>query len=230
MPRQLVIFDFDGTLADTWRDIRTAPNSALDEAGLQPVSGQQVQAWIGNGVVKLVERAVPDGERTRERIAALATRYRVHYDGCCLDTTTLYPGIAQCLADLSVHTLAVLSNKPTPFLERLIERLGLGGRFAAVIGGDMLQAGKPDPAAVDHVVRIVGGQPGAVWMIGDSAIDIAAGRGAGAHTIGCAWGLRGAAELREAHAEFLVEHPSEIPPLLESRCARAGQGQGQGQV
>src|SRR5262249_31673364 len=157
-------------------------------------------------VVKLVERAVPARERTPERIAALVASYRVHYDRGCLETTTLYPGIAQCLADLSGHTLAVLSNKPTPFPERLLQGLGLGGRFAAVIGGDLLEAGKPDPAAVDHVVRVVGGQPGAVWMIGDSALDIAAGRGAGAHTIGCAWGLRGAPELREAGAEFLVEH------------------------
>lgn len=216
MPRQLVIFDFDGTLADTWRDIRTALNRALDKAGIAPASESQVRAWIGNGVVKLVERAVPERERTPERIAALVASYRVHYDRGCLETTTLYPGIAQCLADLSGHTLAVLSNKPTPFLERLIEGLGLSGRFAAVVGGDLLQAGKPDPAAVNHVARIVGGQPSAVWMIGDSAIDVVAGRGAGAHTIGCAWGLRGAPELEEAGAEFLVEHPREIPPLVDA--------------
>ena len=214
MPRQLIIFDFDGTLADTWRDIQTALKRALEEAGLRPASGSQVRAWIGNGVFKLVERAVPEPERTPERIAALIERYRLHYDRGCLETTTLYSGMAQCLADLSGHTLAVLSNKPTPFLERLIDGLGLSGRFAAVIGGDLLQAGKPDPAAVDHVVRAVGGKPGGVWMIGDSAIDIAAGRGAGAHTIGCAWGLRGATELCKAGAEFVVEQPGEIPRLI----------------
>ena len=92
--------------------------------------------------------------------------------------------------------------------------LGLTGRFAAVVGGDGVSATKPDPASVAHVVRVVGIQPDELWMVGDSATDVATGRGAEAHTVGCAWGLRGAGELRAAGAEFIVDHPRQIAPLI----------------
>lgn len=216
MPRQLIIFDFDGTLADTWRDIAIALNQTFREVGLAAARDAQVRDWIGNGLLRLLERAVPESERSPQRIAALYARFREHYDRGCLDTTTLYDGIPECLARLSGHSLAILSNKPTHVLERIVAGLGLAGRFAAVIGGDALPVKKPDAAAVAHVVRAVGVRPALVWMIGDSAIDVATGRAAAAHTIGCAWGLRGAPELRAAGAEFLVEHPSEIPPLIET--------------
>lgn len=214
MSNQLILLDFDGTLADTWRDIATALNRTLREAGLRAAHGRQVRAWVGEGVGPLIEHAVPEHMRSPERLAALIARFRDHYDRCCLDTTTLYAGIAECVAQLSGNTLAILSNKPTRFLDRMVTELGLGGRFAAVVGGDVLPRRKPDPAAVEFVVRATGVRPRALWMVGDSAIDVATGRAAGAHTIGCAWGLRGADELRGAGVEFLVEHPSEIPPLI----------------
>ena len=217
----LIIFDFDGTLADTWRDIFTALNQTLHEAGLAPASGAQVRHWIGNGVAKLIERALPDGERDQQRIDALVARFRVHYERTCLETTILYDGIAECLARLPDCSLAVLSNKPTRFLERIIAGLGLSGRFAAVVGGDAALKPKPDPAAIEQVLRIVGGRPDGVWMVGDSEIDIVTGRLAGARTIGCAWGLRGVAELRAAGADFLVDHPREIPPIIARESAAA---------
>jgi phosphoglycolate phosphatase len=217
MPAQLVIFDFDGTLADSWRDIGTALNHTLREARLAEASPDEVRLWVGEGVVRLVERAVPERERAPQRLAALVDRFRAHYERCCLDTTALYPGMAQCLRDLSAHTLAVLSNKPTPFLARMLAGLGVADCFAVVVGGDGASPAKPDPAAVGYVVGRIAPRPEAVWMVGDSALDIAGGRAAGARTIGCAWGLRGAEELRAAAADFVVEHPSEIPPLVNSR-------------
>ena len=211
---RLVIFDFDGTLADTWRDIATALNHALREAGWPIASDAQVREWIGHGITHLIERALPEPARSGARIAAIERRFRAHYAGCCLDTTVLYPGIAECVAQLSAHTLAVLSNKPDEFLFRMLDALGLAGRFAAVVGGDTTPAHKPDPAAVAHVVRAAGARPDELWMVGDSALDVATGRAAGARTIGCAWGLRGAAELRAAQAEFVVDHARDIPPII----------------
>jgi phosphoglycolate phosphatase len=210
----LVIFDFDGTLADTWRDIATALNRTLREAELPEAHDDQVRAWIGQGMRVLLERAVPDDVRSADRIAALGARFRRHYDVCCLDTTTLYPGIARCLDDLAGHTLAILSNKPGYFLDRIVAGLAIVDRFAAVVGGDALPAPKPDPGAVAHVLRAVGGAPRPLWMVGDSAIDIATGRAAGARTIGCAWGLRSVDELRAAAAEYVIDHPREIAGLI----------------
>jgi phosphoglycolate phosphatase len=211
---RVVIFDFDGTLADTWRDLAAALNRTLADAGLAPVEGPQVKAWIGDGALKLLANALPELERAPERLESHYERFRAHYDRCCLDTTDLYPGMAQCLETLSGETLAVLSNKPVRFLHRIIDGLGLKSVFGAVLGGDTLAIRKPDPAVLVHVLERLGSRDAEVWMIGDSAIDVETGRAAGARTIGCGWGLRGHEELRAAGAEFLLEHPREIAPIV----------------
>jgi phosphoglycolate phosphatase len=221
MNSTLVIFDFDGTLADTWRDIATALNRTLQEAGLPVASAGDVRSWIGDGVVRLLERAVPEEARRAQPIPDLVERFLAHYDRCLLETTVLYPGISECLAQLAGCRLAILSNKLSSYLDRQVIGLGLAGRFAAVVGGDAAPAKKPDPVVVRHVVAQVGVEPDELWMVGDSAIDIATGRGAGARTIGCAWGLRGRSELEGAGAEFIVDDAREIPTLILSPCGGA---------
>jgi phosphoglycolate phosphatase len=208
------VFDFDGTLADTWRDIAAALDRTLAEAGLPRALGADVRFWIGEGVLPLLRRAVPELERDGERLARLFERFGEHYLRGCLDTTEPYPGIPECLDALREHTLVVVSNKPARFLERLVEGLGWKRHFRSVVGGDSLAVRKPDRAVIEHVVRGLADPPHEVWVVGDSAIDVATGRAAGARTIGCAWGLRGRSELRDAGVEFLVEHPREIPPLV----------------
>lgn len=217
MTPHLLIFDFDGTLADTWRDIGTALNATLAEAGLAPASGEQVRAWVGEGVQRLLERAAPLLAADADRLDALVQRFRQIYAGCCLETTVLYPGMRECLAQLAAHRLAILSNKPEGLLVRIAEGLGIAAQFAALVGGDSLPVRKPDPATVAHVARVSGAAGMPCWMIGDSAVDVATGRAAGARTIGCAWGLRGADELRAAGVEHLIEHPAEIPPLIAAQ-------------
>ena len=210
LSNRVVVFDFDGTLADTWRDLATALNRTLADTGLPPVEGPQVQAWIGDGALKLLANALPPSEREPSRLEPHYERFRAHYDRCCLDTTELYPGIPACLESLAQESLAILSNKPARFLDRIIDGLGIKGVFGAVLGGDTLPVRKPDPAVLAGVIERLGVRPDEVWMIGDSAIDVATGRAAGARTIGCGWGLRGREELRAAGVEFLVEHPREI--------------------
>ncbi len=211
-PRRLVIFDFDGTLADTWRDIASALNRTLEEAGLERVDGPEVRFWIGEGVLPLLRRAAPQADDAS--LGALYERFRGHYLRNCLETTETYPGIPECLEALCDATLVVASNKPSRFLDRVIEGLGLKRHFRIVLGGDSLAVRKPDPAIVAHVIEQLGAPVDQVWMVGDSAVDVATGRAAGARTVGCAWGLRGRGELRAAGAEFLIEHPREIPPLV----------------
>jgi len=215
---RLVVFDFDGTLADTWRDLASALNQTLRDAGLSPVSGPDVKAWIGDGALKLLSRALPVEERAAGRIEIHFERFRTHYEDHCLDTTELYPGIPECLDALDGEVeLAVLSNKPARFLDRIVAGLGLLGRFAAVAGGDSLGVNKPDPAVLQRLIGRIGSRPEEIWMIGDSAIDVATGRAAGARTIGCAWGLRGIEELRAAGADALVDSPAQIAGLVLGR-------------
>ena len=212
---RLVVFDFDGTLADTWRDLARALNETLADAGLPPVSGPEVKTWIGDGALKLLSRALPPGEQVGGRLELHFERFRGHYERCCLDTTELYPGVEACLDALAGEAaLAVLSNKPSRFLDRIVEGLDIGKRFFAIVGGDTLGVTKPDPDALRLLVARLDASPRAIWMVGDSAIDIETGRAAGAHTIGCAWGLRGVDELREAGADALAETPGQIPALV----------------
>ncbi len=213
--RPVVIFDFDGTLADTWRDIATALNLTLEDAGLPPVLGPEVRFWIGEGVIQLLERAVPpEARRPGRTIEELYARFRDHYDRCCLDTTETYSGITQCLESLQDAVLAVLSNKPAHFLERVITGLGIKRHFRVVLGGDSLDVKKPSAEVVEQLLLRLDVEPTAIWMVGDSAVDVETGKRAGAHTIGCSWGLRGRDELRRAGADHLVDNPREIPALV----------------
>lgn len=212
--RPVVVFDFDGTLADTWRDIANALNDTLRGAALPEVSGPDVRFWIGSGALRLLERAVPEPRRTERYLAELYQEFRGHYERRCLDTTEPYPGIVECLGALHSCELAVLSNKPTLFLDRVIEGLGLRSHFGLVLGADALPKPKPSPAAMDHLMQRIDATPAELWMVGDSAIDVETGRTAGARTVGCAWGLRGRDELRRAGTDFLIESPAEIPPLI----------------
>jgi phosphoglycolate phosphatase len=210
--RPLIVFDFDGTLADTWRDLAAALNRTLEEDGLEPATGPEVRFWIGHGVMPLIQRAVPDASPAR--IERLRARFFAHYEHGCLDTTQLYDGIADCLAACDGADLAIASNKPAVFLAPMVERLGIASRFAIVLGGDSLPVRKPDGAVlVETAARVAartGHAHGRVVMVGDSAVDVETGRNAGATTIGCAWGLRGRDELVAAGVDHLVEHPSEI--------------------
>ncbi len=212
--RPFVAFDFDGTLADTWRDIATALNHTLVEEGLPAAEGPEIRFAIGQGVLPLLRRIRPDLAEDEARLHALYMRFRDHYDEVCLETTALYDGIETCLEHLSDATLVVASNKPGRFLHPMLDALGIVGRFATVIAGDSLQVSKPDPAVWAELEQRAPGDHGVRWMIGDSAVDVATGIAAGARTIGCAWGLRGRDELRDAGADHIVEHPGEIAELI----------------
>jgi phosphoglycolate phosphatase len=211
---RLIAFDFDGTLADTWRDIAAALNRTLEEVGLAPVHGPEVRFWIGHGVLPLLERAVPREWAAPDRIEELYARFRDHYDRQCLETTELYPGVLECLQALSEDALAIVSNKPARFLDRVLSGLGLKRYFDVVLPGDTLAFRKPDPEVLAHAVRLISAEVAEVWMIGDSSIDVETGRAYGARTIGCAWGLRGRAELRSAGADLIAETPLDLLRIL----------------
>ncbi len=212
--RSLVIFDFDGTLADTWRDIASALNRTLEGEGLAPVAGPEVRFWIGEGAYRLLEQAVPEAARAPKRLERLYETFRGHYDACCMDTTETYPGIVECLDVLEGTTLAIVSNKPVRFLSRLVDDLGLKAHFRVILGGDSLSVRKPDGQVIEHLLDRLDARPERVYVVGDSAVDVEMGRAAGARTIGCAWGLRGREELAGAGVDVLVEHPREIPAVV----------------
>ncbi len=217
--RPLVVFDFDGTLADTWRDLATALNHTLVGEGLPEVTGPEVRFWVGHGVLPLLARAVPDADTAH--LERLRARFFAHYERRCMDTTRLYDGVLDCLEACRGADLAIASNKPAVFLVPMVERLGIAAHFAAVLGGDSLPVRKPDGAVLGEVAARVRAhtrtEHDGVFMVGDSAVDVETGRNAGATTIGCAWGLRGRDELVAAQADHVIERPDEIAQLVWRR-------------
>ncbi len=117
---RLVVFDFDGTIADTWRDIAQALNRTLESVDLPTVHGPDVRFWIGAGVLPLLERAVPEEWKGPDRLEQLYERFREHYRRLCLETTEPYRGIPECLEQLSGEHLAIASNKPAVFLDQIL--------------------------------------------------------------------------------------------------------------
>lgn len=187
----LVIFDLDGTLADTRADLASAVNRTRVRLGLDPVSFESVVEAVGNGVMKLLERTIPElPEMTlHDKRAVWMEEYMAHL----LDQTRLYPGVEETLKKLYAAgwRLAVLSNKPDSATKKIIEGLGIAGYFSLVQGGSADIPLKPDPAAVEFAIRESGytGVRSSVWMVGDNYTDLESARRAGISRCFCEFGF-----------------------------------------
>jgi phosphoglycolate phosphatase len=185
-----VVFDLDGTLIDSAEDIKTAVNRTLARLspGLPPLPLERVRSFVGDGAKLLLERCLGEVGLDREPGSVLPL-FLESYRGCLLDTTRLYPGVTETLLRLADRDLAVLTNKPGAMSRRIVEGLGLGGRFVRVYGGDDLPARKPDPVGLVRLLDEVGVAPQQAVMVGDSAVDVRTGRAAGVRTIGVTYGF-----------------------------------------
>jgi phosphoglycolate phosphatase len=189
-----VIWDLDGTLADTVDDIHASMNAALAGAGLEAVDRAKVVDSVGGGMAKLVERIVDAAGRREE----VQRRFREHYEAHLLVKTRLFPGAAEALEALKDHPMAVLSNKPAAMTRSIVEGLGIAGRFRVVYGGDSLPVRKPDPATVRRVLADLGVGAEAALLVGDSRYDVETGRNAGVATCAVTWGYAKPGELEGA--------------------------------
>lgn len=213
---KLIVFDFDGTLVDTLHDIADALNAARQEIGEADAALDTVRSWIGEGMDHLIREALPKSRADDAKAHAdLKARYRGQYARRMYATSRPYAGVEAMLDALAAFPLAVVSNKSEHFVREMVEHFDMTKRFIAIIGGDTLDVRKPDPRVIHHVVGARA--PGETWMVGDSAVDIATGRAAGAHTIGCAYGIRGRAELHHAGAEHIVDDAPSITPIILDR-------------
>lgn len=214
MKIEAVVFDLDGTLADTLEDIAAAMNYALDRHGLPRRPVDDYRDLVGEGVRTLVERALPP-DRADLRgpvLADLGTHYVEHM----LDRTRPYPGVPEMLEALAIPA-AVLSNKPQAATTRMVERLFAGHRFAAVHGGRDDVPLKPDPAPLLAIVGELGVEARRTAYVGDTRTDMETALAAGAVPVGVEWGFRDRGELLAHGARAVVATPAELLELLDGR-------------
>jgi len=211
----LIVFDLDGTLVDSRRDLADAANALLVERGGAPLPIDRIAAMVGEGAALLVRRALAAAGLDPEPPEALQ-RFLALYDQRLLNHTTLYDGIAGALATLQPRAaLAVLTNKPTVPSERILEGLGIARAFRWIVGGDGPFPRKPDPAALRELMRRAETTPDDTVMVGDSAIDVRTAHAAGVRVCLARYGFGyrlDAADLRGD--ELLVDSPHELPRLI----------------
>jgi phosphoglycolate phosphatase len=207
-----LVFDLDGTLIDSRRDIRTAVNRMRAELGLGPLGLDEVAAMVGEGARVLVRRAVA-GELPKGRFAAAVASYLAHYSEVLLETTTPYPGIPAMLAELAPAVkLAVLSNKGEEPSRRILAGLGLATHLAEIVGGDTLPTRKPNPGGLFLLADRLATPVERLVMVGDSRIDAETAAAAGCPFALVLWGggrppLPGSAEVA---ARWRFSRPAEV--------------------
>lgn len=216
MPLRAVLFDFDGTLVDTLDDIADAMNHALVSNDLAPHPTDAYRALVGEGVARLVERALPD-EALHLHDAVLGDLSE-YYTNHMLDKSRPYPGVPELLDELAGRgvPMAVLSNKPHAATAWMVERLLGEWPFHPVLGESDDVPRKPDPAGALKIAEAVGVEPGGWLYLGDTLTDMRTATAAGMYPVGALWGFRDREELVEHGARAVVERPGEVGGLLEA--------------
>jgi len=211
---RLLVFDLDGTLVDSSRDIAAAVNAALARVspGTPAIPLDAILSFVGEGARLLVERSLRHADLGLSADEVLPV-YVECYAERLLDTTRLYPGVAEALDALAGPTLAVLTNKPGDFSRRILEGLGVARRFARVLGAGDVPSRKPDPGGLLRLMAETEAAPGETWMVGDSATDVAVARAAGVRVAGVTWGFHPVA-LRAAGPDRLIDRPPDLASLL----------------
>ncbi len=211
-----ILFDLDGTLANSLEDLANAANYAIGTFGFDAHPVSAYRFFAGNGIPKMIERALPESHRDAETVekcrAVFMARYEAHYADC----TCGYDGVAALLDELKQRNirLAVVTNKAQEMAQKVVTKL-YGDRFDLIVGKREEFPSKPDPAAALFAMRELGVSPETCLFVGDSGIDIKTGVNSGAVPIGVTWGFRPVDELKENGARFIIDRPRELLPLLE---------------
>lgn len=212
-----IIFDLDGTLLDTLQDLTDATNYALRQYAFPEHSLEGVRSFVGNGVRKLIERAVPAGV-SAERVEEVFATFMAYYSEHCLDRTVPYRGIPEALESLRAagFRMAVVSNKADAVVKHLCEQFFPG--VIEVAEGENEAAGigkKPAPDMVNLAVKELGVALDSCIYVGDSDVDVLTARNAGMPCLSVTWGFRDEAFLREQGATRFVHSPEELSEFMK---------------
>lgn len=208
-----IIFDLDGTLIDSLEDLADTVNILLNKRGYPTHKLDQYRYFVGNGVIKLIERALP--QEHKNEVMHLKQEFDEIYSLNCLNKTHAYPGINELLENLKKQgfNLAVVTNKPQEHAIKITNTL-FPGCFKYVFGNSMRHPKKPDPCLTNLVINLFDVKKHEVIYIGDSDVDIQTAKNAKVKSIGVAWGFRGAKELENSKADYVVEQANKILEVI----------------
>ena len=212
---KMVMIDLDGTLIHTAPDLADCANRMLAELGRPACPIETVMTWIGNGVPRLVKRALT-GEMWAEPDAALFERahaiYQKHYAAHVSDRSRPFPGVVEGLQQLKArgYRLACITNKAEVFTLPLLRNLDLHKYFELILSGDSLPKQKPDPLPLRHACQHFGITPDHGVLVGDSSNDVEAARAAGMPVLCVTYGYNHGHDIREAHPDAVVDSLVEV--------------------
>ena len=210
-----VLFDLDGTLVNSLGDLAASVNFVLERNGFPVHAEDEFRYFAGDGIPKMIERALPENCRTEEIKHRCTEQFLERYSKHFADLTRPYPGIPELLEGLRRRGIetAVVSNKAQEMAECVVKR-AFGDRMSLIIGKREGVAAKPDPAALLLAAKLLGKEPRECAFLGDSGMDMAAAVRAGMKAVGVLWGFRTAKELEENGAEALIKTPGELTDII----------------
>ena len=216
---KLILVDLDGTLVDSVPDLAYSVDNMMRRIGRDPCGESRVRDWVGNGVEKLVKRALLgqlEGEPETSEFELAYPIFLELYQQCNGENSRLYPGVKEGLAFLasSGYTLGCVTNKAARFTEPLLEALGVRDRFGILISGDTLPRKKPDPLPLLHAADYFKLGPGDALMLGDSVSDVKAARAAGFQVICVSYGYNHGKDIRLAKPDAVIDSFLELKELL----------------
>jgi len=207
-----LLFDLDGTLVDSKRDLASAANAARASIGLPSLSNEAVQAHVGLGVDSLI-RSILGTEAPdlfRQAKESFISYYRKHL----LDHTHIFEGLEPIIKTLQRNQTGIVTNKARMFTLPLLEGLGISGRFGAIVTPEDTGQKKPNPEPLLYALHLLGLPPERAVIVGDSRYDIEAGRRAGLQTVGVLWGFGTPEEIERANPDIILRSPNDLAKLL----------------
>lgn len=210
--KQLVIFDLDGTLLNSIGDLCVSVNQALEKCGFPIHTEDSYRFMVGDGVMKLFERALPEGGRTEENVLRIRDLFIPFYEVHNADRSHPYEGVVGLLEELQTRgvRMAVASNKYHSATLKLIRHFFPTIHFEVVFGNREGVPRKPDPQIVEEILERVGVAKNEVLYVGDTNVDMQTAKNAGVDCIGVSWGFRPKVELAAHNPLAIIDHPSEL--------------------
>ena len=207
-----IIFDLDGTLIDSVTDIIAAGNFTLRELGLREKNPEQIASYVGHGRDSLVRGLI--GRRHIGKLSKAVSLFRGYYSDHCLDNAVLYPGVSATLHHFSSKTLVIVSNRIYNSVIKMLVGVGIKNYFSKIIGGDDADCLKPSACPIDKVLAELNGSRKTAIMVGDTDVDVIAGKNAGILTCAVTYGIGSKEKLKKTKPNYFIDNIVKLQKII----------------